>query len=141
MKIIISTLLMLMFSLSGCTTIKENPELANLGIQYATIKLVNRSDNPAESASRVKALSEFIISIAESEPEISAVFLKRKAEELIAERDLAPEDVLLAQALMTAISLEINRRVTDKVLPADTVVTIVEVLTIVRNTVSSMEGT
>lgn len=122
MKIVTAVLISLL-ALAGC---QDKDATTKLAVQYAAIKFVRADDNPAEKAARVRAVIEEVRAVAKGESASVAAIKAFVQAKLPA--DMLPEDRLLANALIEAVSAELEARVGDGVLDPEKLVKVETVL-------------
>lgn len=96
------------FAVIGCTS-NPSSTLDRLGVQVATMALIERADNPADKAIRVLeavAKARTVLDMAEvSVSDIRVALLTR-----VAERNLSPLEKLAALEAINAVSNEVESR-------------------------------
>lgn len=109
-------LLGLVLLLSGCTVLQSTPAAARVSIEYATMRLIERAEAPADRAIAVIQLvdsaSRFLDTEEATVPDLASRILAR-----IDMDGLTPSDRLLAAALVDAVSQELSARVGEGLIP------------------------
>lgn len=122
-----AALLLSLALLQACTILQRVAE-SDLGIQYATGKFIERSDDWQHRADRVLAVTGDVrvwvdVGAAATVHEIRQVALAH-----IDLSRLSPADSLLLEALLDEIEAELVARVGDGLIPEDALITVHQVL-------------
>jgi hypothetical protein len=120
---LIALLIVFAFGLAAC---QDKDATTRLAVQYAAVKFVRSDDDPAAKAAKVRAVIEEVRAAAKGESSTVAALKVFVAAKLPA--DMLPEDRLLANALIDAVSAELEARVGDGVLDPEKLVKVDVVL-------------
>lgn len=122
-------------ALPGCATFggkpihleSEGALAAQLTTQYAVQKFIDRSENPAGRAAKVKQVAQSVIDHANGDASATVAELSEIAYAEIAKRNLDSSDVQLARSLVMLVATELNQHTADGLLKQEDVVLINQV--------------
>jgi hypothetical protein len=147
MKKTIVTLLFLAVGVltSACSTLAaivdaENPPefAANLAIQYATMRTIEKSKDPATAAAKVAEIARDVKAGLNSADNVPAALLVAGLKSRIPYDRMDARQTLLADALLNLIGKEISRRLDSKTIDADAAVRLSMVADVVIDTAERM---
>ncbi|MCR9260764.1 MAG: hypothetical protein NXH95_13640 [Pseudomonadaceae bacterium] len=113
--------------ISGCANNDLNPRSADLIVKYATMKVIEKADDPADKAIRIVAVAEQALEVASTEGVLIAV-VQEAVKESIDWASLSPADTLLANELINLVAEDLNDRVDSGVLEGESMLTARRVL-------------
>lgn len=129
-KLLTATLLAI--ALAGCSTLGDgdtrNDLAAAIAIKYATLKVIEQADEPTAKASRVIDIASQARQMVDSGTVTLIPALELAVRERIDWQDLSPADTLLADALITAVRMELEARVEGGSLSGESVLALAVVL-------------
>jgi predicted negative regulator of RcsB-dependent stress response len=109
---------------TSCSTISERPVLAQVAVQYATIKVLQ--NNP-DRAPRVIEIAQFIRANAGNEQAATVALLEAAVRSQIDFSKLDPADAMLVDILIATVREELVARLGDGVLSPEHVLLVAEV--------------
>lgn len=120
---------LMLASISGCTTLKQNPQSAGLVVKYATLKFVEKAGDAeaqAARAVRVRIVAEDVQKFATGESVTIAALEAAVRARLPA--DLSPADRFLVDGLIIAVMQELQERVGAGLLSSEQLLEVKQVI-------------
>lgn len=126
--------------ITGCSTTPEGQRRDRLGVQVATMALIERADNPADKATRIMALSgdmRVLLDMAEvTVGDLRIALLARLAERTAAGK-VSPLERLAALEFINTVADAVEKRLGAGLLTQDTRVKVNTVLTWIEDAARS----
>lgn len=119
-----------LIALTGCASLQNHDTAATIAVQYATAKVIEQGKTTEErlaKAQRIKAIAGEATTWLSGES-VTADFLQQLALARISKLNLDTADLVLANALVQAAVLELQRKIGDGVIPPDKLTTVNELL-------------
>lgn len=119
--ILAATLAASLMLMGGCATLNENEGSAKLIVTYATLKVIEQGDTPAEQAERAQKIHK-VASDAKTflaGDSVTIGLLQQAILDQIEPLELSPADAYLASALVQVVIAELQERVGAGVLDPD----------------------
>lgn len=134
-------LLMALTVLAGCAAIEERPMTSRLVVTYATMKVIDGAEMPIEKADRVAAVADVALGLLSDDKPVLIAAIEEAVRAAIPWGDLDNADVILANALITAVAEELQSRVDDRgMLGGESLLTAREVLSWVKDAAVAAAG-
>src|SRR5690606_24705530 len=108
--------------LAGCVLTPE--ARAKLAVQYATLKVVESAEAPAERAARVRNIAQGAIALADSGDQVSVGLIESAVRARIDWAALSLSDRLAAAALIDTLRIELEGRIGAGELNPDSLVSV-----------------
>lgn len=109
---------------AGCASLENNPEIARLAVQAATLRVIGGDQ---ERADRVEYIAKHAASVLGGE-RVSVTFVETAVRSKIRWDELDPHNVLLAEALISSVRDELEARIGAGVLDQEKLVQVRVVL-------------
>ncbi|BET67170.1 hypothetical protein ASA1KI_20880 [Opitutales bacterium ASA1] len=124
LRLLPSVLCLAVFVLTGCSTVSERPAVAQLAVQYATLKVIE--NNPAHAA-RVAEIAAFVRESAGNQTAPSVALLETAVRAQIDWSRLDAADTLLVDSLVSLVAAELSARLGDGPLAPEHVLVVAQV--------------
>jgi len=99
-------------ALGGCSWFEDNPRTSGLVVQYATMKVIEESGNPADKAMRIINVAQVALDLASNEGVLISA-IEQAVRASIDFSNLSPADTLLTNHLIEIVAEELNEKVGD----------------------------
>lgn len=126
---------LLMVGLSACATFETHAPVAQLGVQVATMKVIE--EHP-ERAGRIVEIADAALLLVDGGMESTVPLIDMAVRKQIDWQGLSPSDRLLVNALLLAVRDELQRRVGDDALDETKLLQVRQVIVWVRDAAELM---
>ena len=144
---ILITLLVIAGLLSGCATIERaatvidnNPVLADLITQEATILTIRKVGDPDRTAERIDSIANELLSHIDSGEWVSLDVISQLVAEELDKLNMSPAQRILADAFVAQLKLSIERRIVVGHVDASTLVSLRTTLNSVKSAVAHYQN-
>lgn len=128
-------LIVMLLASTGCNTIsngdKRSQFFAQLAIEQATMKFIERSENPLAYANEVVAIAEEIKEYTDDTKSIRVFDLVEQIHSKVPYTQMALSDQVMARALIDLIAMEIETRAEKVKIDAETKIAVSKIASIV----------
>lgn len=114
-------------SLAGCSVYERNPDVANLAIKYATMKVIDAAADPSAKAERIVEVVQTAIDVTADEAVLISA-IEQAVRNAVDWDSLARPDALLAHELINVVSDRLQERVGEGLISGERLITVREVL-------------
>lgn len=130
---LIATLAVAFFILAGCQTLKDNRAVTLLGIDQATLRVIERADDPQQRAQRIADIAVDAIAFVSAEEMATVDTVLSLVTDRAQWDKLSVADERLVRQLINLAAAEISERIESGIISETDKVFVIDVLTTIES--------